>query len=130
MLFDEQNLFSNDQAITADAASTNIIDTGAAKDVAIGCPVEVNVQVTEAFDNLTNLIISVQTDTVENFASPTTLASQTILLADLVAGAKLSLRYLPAGCQQYIRLYYDVTGTNPAAGKIHAGIVAGGQTNG
>lgn len=129
MLFDAENLFSDDQAVTADAASTNIIDTGAAKDAALGRPVEINVQVTEAFNTLTSLGIQVQTATDEAFTTPVVLATETIALADLVVGKRFSLRYLPEGCLRYVRLYYDVTGVAPTTGKIHAGIVEGGQTN-
>ncbi len=130
MLFDAENLFSDAQAVTGDAASTNVIDTGSANDVGPGCPVEIVAQVVEDFDNLTDLTIEIQTDSVENFATPTVLAKQTIALADLKIGKKMSIAHLPNGCEQYLRLNYDVNGTAPTTGKITAGIVAGVQTNG
>ena len=57
MLLDAQNLFSDAQAITATAASTNVIDTGSAKDDGKGAGVPLLIQCVEDFDNLTSLTI-------------------------------------------------------------------------
>lgn len=122
MILDEQGLFSNNQAVTADTASTNIIKLGN-REIAFGTPVEMYIQVTEAFNNLTSLTIKVQTSVTENFATAVDLAEQTILLANLTKGAVSSLKYLPTGNLGYMRLYYTVTGTAPTTGKIFAGIV-------
>jgi hypothetical protein len=52
-VLDRQVLFSNDQAITATAASTDIIDLGSSpRDVGAGEMSTVLVLVTEAFNNL------------------------------------------------------------------------------
>jgi len=59
-----------------------------------------------------------------------TLATVTVLAADLVAGYQSPVITLPQGCERYIRLNYTVTGTAPTTGKVTAGIVAGVQTNG
>lgn len=120
MIIDKELEFSDGQAITATAVSTNVVDLGQTVDVAPGVPLKVRVQVDTAFDNLTSLNIAVQTDTVENFASETVLYSKDVVLADLVAGADIDLGILPEGCQQYLRLDYTVTGTNPAAGAVSA----------
>lgn len=142
MIFDKTLLFSDAQAITADAASTNVVDLRAAgtvygaaaaltKDIGKGQAIPLLVQVVEAFNTLTSLTITVQCDSVENFASPKNVVSQTIALADLVAGKTVSLVAVPPGVdERYMRIYYDVTGTDPTAGKITAGIVHGVQTNG
>ena len=126
MILDEQALFSDNQKITADAASTNIIKLGSG-DFSLGTPVPIFIQVTEAFNNLTSLEIKIQTATDEAFTTPVTLSSQTILLAALVKGAQSSLNFLPQGNLGYIRLYYDVTGTAPTTGKILAGLTTGIQ---
>lgn len=126
MILDEQALFSNNQAITADAASTNAVKLGAGE-FASGTPIPIFIQVTEAFNNLTSLEIKVQTAADAAFTTPVTLASQTILLANLTKGAESSLIFLPKGNLGFVRLYYDVTGTAPSTGKILAGIVAGHQ---
>lgn len=121
MLFDDNLLFSNAQAITADAASTNSYKCNG--DIGKGIPVPLHVQVMQNFNNLTSLTVKIQTATDAAFTSPVTLAETTVLLADLVAGKVLDLNYIPTGCLNYIRLYYDVTGTAPTTGKITAGVV-------
>lgn len=124
MLLDKQAMFSDAQAITADAASTNVVKlTG---EPAFGNPVPVICQVVETFNNLTSLAISLQTATDEDFTAPVTLASETITKSTttLYAGDKMSLNFLPKGNLGYMRMYYDVTGSAPSTGKITAGIVA------
>lgn len=138
MILDNQTLLSNAQAITADAGSTNQIDlspraSGLVRDIGPGKPIPLLVQVVEAFNNLTSIVVSVQTDEDSAFGSPTTVASTgAIPLASLVAGYQFNLDYVPRGTKErYMRLYYDITGTAPTAGKITAGVVHGGhQTNG
>ena len=117
------DIFSDDQAITADAASTNYVDVG---DYAgRGEPVDVLVRVTEAFNTLTSLHVSVtECDTVDG--SYTDVASTPeIPLASLVVGYDFKLRFLPAVSKRYIKLHYDVTGTAPTTGKIFAALEAG-----
>lgn len=136
MIFDQQTLLSDAQAITADAASTNVIDlgpiaSGIVRDIGKGKPIPLRVQVVETFNNLTSLGIALQVDSVENFASPKTVWTTTILLADLVAGKVVIPEYVPRGTdERYMRLNYDVTGTAPTTGQITAGVVMGAQSNG
>jgi hypothetical protein len=139
MLFDSTNLFSDAQAITATAASTNVIDFGATdtpkhaanaitRDLGKGNKVALHVQVVTDFadtgDN-TSLTVALQTDTVENFASPTTLwTSETLVSTALVAGYIFPLAFIPRGVQRYLRLNYTVSGTGDMeAGAITAGLV-------
>ena len=125
MILDEQALFSDKQAVTADAASTNVIKVGG--NIAKGTPVEILAQVVEQdFATLTSLEIKVQTATDSAFTTPIDLASTGTILANaLKIGYRASLKFLPNGVKNYIRLYYDVTGSNATAGKITAGIVDG-----
>ena len=130
MLYDLENLFSNNQAVTADAASTNIIKlaAGQLKEVAFGTPIPLRIQVTEDFETLTSLNIKVQTASDEAFTSPVDLASTgAIAAADLKAGYVAPINFIPKGNLGYMRLYYDVTGSNATAGKITAGIVAANE---
>ena len=60
----------------------------------------------------------------------TTIATQNILLADLVAGKQINLDFLPNGIvERYLGIEYDVVGTDPTAGAITAGLTMGNQTN-
>ena len=130
MLYDKECLFSENQAITADAASTNVIkmSKGQLKEVAFGTPIPLRIQVTETFATLTSLEIKVQTATDAAFTTPVDLASTgAIAAATLKAGYVASINFITKGNLGYMRLYYDVTGSNATAGKITAGIVAGNE---
>lgn len=127
MRLDSQAIFSNAQAITASAASTNVVEmsksNGVLKEVAFGKPLPLLIQVVEAFNNLTSLKVAVQTSATAAFSSVTTLAEATLNLADLVVGKKFPIINVPSGNKGFMRLYYTVTGTAPSTGKITAGIV-------
>ena len=146
MIFDTQSLFSDAQAITATAASTNIIDLGATGtasngpdggaaplswDMGKGMKVPLRIQVVEDFATLTSLRVAVQVDTTESFASPTTvLETEAVPAAELTTGYVFALDSLPLTTdQRYVRLNYRVTGPAATAGRITAGVTAGNQTN-
>lgn len=142
MIFDISTLFSDAQAITADAASTNIIDLGATgrvygaaavltRDVGKGSDIPIHIQVVEAFNTLTSLRVVVQSSSVEGFGSDVQdEIEQTIPLAGLTLGRTIAITCVPPGTdRRYLRIYYDVVGTNPTLGKITAGVVMGSQTN-
>lgn len=129
MLLDQQALFSAAQAITATAASTNVIDTGSNKDVGKYGDIPLLIQVVEGFNNLTSLTVTVQTDDNSAFSSAADVLSMTIPLASLVLGYKSPVITLPMKMERYIRLNYTVTGTEPTTGKVTAGITGGVQTN-
>ena len=126
MRLDSQAIFSDEQAITATAASTNVVEiskaNGVFSEVAFGEPIPLLIQVVEDFNNLTSLKVGIQTDDNENFSSAKTLAEATLLIADLKAGAKFPIKEVPAGNEGYMRLYYTVTGTATTTVKITAGI--------
>ncbi|WP_085905907.1 Bbp16 family capsid cement protein [Kiloniella majae] len=142
MIFSKQLTFSDQQAITGDAASTNILDLGVPgtvygasaamkQDIGPGDKIPLLVQVTEDFNNLTNLKISIEVDSTTAFSSPKQLASQAILLSELKVGKQFSVDCIPNGAdERYMRIHYDVSGTNPSTGKVTAGITMGVQTNG
>lgn len=140
MIFDNSLLLSDGQAITADAASTNVIDLGATgtpfggaamtRDIGIGDSVPLSVRVTETFNNLTNIVVQVQTSP-DNSTWTTIQGGATVALASLVAGFQFDVpSRFPEGTKaRYVRLYYDITGTAPTTGKITAGVVMARQTN-
>lgn len=138
MIFDKQTLMSDQQAITATAGSTNQIDlsprgSGIVRDIGPGNKVPICVQVTETFNNLTSLSVSLQTDEDSAFGSPQTVAvTPAIPLAQLVAGYQFNLDFVPRGAnERYMRLLYTVVGTAPTLGKVTGGpVLAGPQTNG
>ena len=128
MILDKENLFSDDQAITASAASTNVVDLGVSRDIGKGVPVPVLIQVTADFATLTSLTAEIETSDSEDFSSSETLAtSGAIPAADLVAGYQFPMQYMPLGTKRYVRVNYTVAGTNASAGTVTAGIVAAHQ---
>lgn len=142
MIFSKNQTFSDAQAITATAASTNIIDTGAfgtplggnalARDLGKGIPIPFLAQVTVDFATLTSLKFGLQCDSTKDFSSGSikTVVEQTIVLADLTAGKQVAFQVLPNDItERYVRMYYTVAGTNASAGKVTAGITMGNQTN-
>lgn len=134
MIFDLTTLLSNAQAITATAASTNVIDlspraTGIVRDIGKGLPIPLLIQVVETFNNLTSLAIALQVDEDSAFGTPKTVWTSTILLADLIAGKVVVPEYVTRGTdERYMRLNYTVTGSAPTLGKITAGITMGNQS--
>lgn len=144
MIFDNTLLFSDNQAITASAASTNIIDTGSydpvlpggtsgqARDLGKGTKIPLLIQVTETFDTAAEdgtLAISLRLDSTSTITPDKTISLGTFTEAELVAGFQIPFDYIPKGTNlQYMQLYYTVGGAgNFTAGKIKAGIVAGVQ---
>lgn len=136
MIFDQQTLLSDAQAITATAASTNVLDlgpinSGFARDIGKGKQIPLLIQVVEAFNNLTSLAVALQVDDNSGFSSAKTVWTTTLVLADLVAGKVVIPEYIPRGTdERYLRLNYTVTGTAPTTGKITAGVTMGNQSNG
>ena len=129
MIIDKQLILSAAQAITGSAASENIYDTGSAADVGPGRDLKVVLSVNTTIDNLTSLDISLQTHDDDAFGAQKVLWKVNALAAALVAGAKINLPGISAGCQRYLRLYYTVNGTNPSAGAVTAAIVLDDQQN-
>ena len=116
MILDKALQLSDNQAVTASAASTNVIDQLVGGDAYE--PVFVVASVSEDFAGLTALTIDIQTADDENFTTPVTLLSSgAIPAADLKAGSEPFKARLPFGTFRYIRAYYTVAGTG-TAGKI------------
>lgn len=138
MILDQTVLLSDDQAITATAASTDYLDLGATgtpklrnataliRNISKGEPIPFLVQITEAFNTLTSLTVAIQTDDNTSFSSPTTVYSESIALASLTLGARIGIDVLPKNVKErYMRMYYTVVGTAPTLGKVTAGVSMG-----
>ena len=120
MLLDSQNLFSDKQEIISGTIySQNIIDFGK-NDVSFAPCI---VQVVEDFTSLTSLKVVVQTSATSSFEEVVDLLESTLPLAQLKAGAKFPISFLPKGNKGYMRLAYIVEGSE-STGKITAGVVA------
>jgi len=140
MIFSINQLFSDDQEVTVSADSTNVIDLGVPAtpygaaaalndDVGKGAKVPLLVQVTADFATCDSLTVNLSTGATT--ALGTTIASQTILVADLLAGVQFNLDFLPNGIlERYLGIEYVIAGsTADGGGTITAGITMGNQTN-
>jgi hypothetical protein len=132
-LFDALFEFSDAQAITGDAQSTNVLDMQAADlEMGAGEPIYLNVRVGTAFAGGTSLIVSLYAHTAAtNINSGTQiLATGTILQAALTAGAWIIRVALPVDFDtaRYIGLYYDDTGAF-TGGTIDAWLGHGPQSS-
>jgi hypothetical protein len=130
MILDALLLFSSAQAITADAASTNIVDLKDARDIGIGGGLEVFATVGTAFLTTNSGVVEIYFQGSTDASTWTTYAGsgEPIAAATLTAGYKLGFPVPTArgALPRYVRLYYDVTNAF-TAGTITAGIVLNRQ---
>jgi hypothetical protein len=134
-------MFSDGQALVATAASANQLDAGK-----VGTPrwhiagynydlgvsyIPLALVVTESFNNLTSITVTVRTDDNAAMSSPTVVStSPAIPLTRLTKGSLILIPCeIPEGTRErYIDLNYTLAGTAPTTGKITAGVVAGRQS--
>lgn len=126
------------QAITATAISTNQIDL---RNAATPATVDEGlsgtdgpwlvVQCLAAFNTLTSLTITLESDSTSNMATaPVVHFSQSVLLAGLTANTQLIRVKLPsADYKRYMAMRYTVVGSNPTLGTLYAFIVLDIQRN-
>ena len=125
MIIDKQNHFNyGKQAVTASAASTDVLDLGKAGVTYGAGSLFLVSRVGAAFEaeGSATLTISLQTATDEAFTSPiTVLSSGAIAKAALTANTimqKADLNALPL--QRYVRVYYTVATGPMTAGTIES----------
>lgn len=116
MILDAQNNFSEGQALTATAASTNLIDLGIDRNIGVGEKLAVMVNVEVAADDTTGdetYSVAVQTDDNSSFSSATELGSFSIARGT-AAGEKFVF-LIPADetPERYLRVNYTLGGTTP-----------------
>jgi len=115
MLIDNSLVLSEEQAILATAASTNVIDQTAAGNA--NTHTVVVVRVDETFAGSTAVKIALETSAASNFSTKKEVFATSVAASALVAGATVVKVVLPAGLLRYIRGYYTVTGEG-TAGKL------------
>lgn len=137
MLIDHELLFSDAQAITATANSTNVVDLGPlsggnlGRDIASGEEMYIFAQVGTTFTagGAATLTPSLVTDDNSALSSPTTLRTYDLIaVATLAAGYQLFLALpINAAFERYIALTYTVATGPMTAGTITAGLIKGLQ---
>lgn len=118
MIIDASLVFSDAQAITVTAVSTNYVDTLAAGQTYVGNIIMFLVTTAFTAGGAATLTIAIETDDNSSFSSPTTILTlgTTIAVATLVAGYKLRGRLPLSGVERYIQGRYTV-----ATGPMTAG---------
>lgn len=134
MLFDLQNQFSNAQAITATANSTNYIDLGSIRNIGVGEELSLVILVTTAFTDSgsdSTVTPSLVTDDNTSFSSPATVRTYDTLAALTAAGTYRIYKLEPftqAGLyERYIQLTYTVANGNLTTGAISAFLTLNAQ---
>lgn len=145
MILNKNLTLSEQQAITATAISTNIIEwptngtpygeaAAITRNLGAGTPIPMLMQVNEAFATLTSLTITIETADDAALTSGAVVLGSTgaIAAASLVVGYKPTLtRFVPdATMKKYFGLRYTVTGSNATTGKITAAVGTEVQANG
>ncbi len=127
------------QAITATAISQNVVDlrqpsgSPAVVDEGIvggGVDVFLNVIVRQAFNTLTSLTITLESDSAAGLATAPVVhfSSGAIALAALTANTQVVRIPIPStDYKRYLGLRYTVTGTNPTQGSLEAFLSFGTQ---
>lgn len=119
-------VLSSDQAVTADAISTNVIDlqsTPTLRDLAIS-GILVEFIVTEAFATTVSIDISVESDSTANLATSATVhTTKNFLLAALTLGTRFTMAIPPGqNVERYLGVRYNVN-TDATAGKFKTYVV-------
>lgn len=127
MILDKLLMFSEGQAVTASAPSTDVVDLGpidgTRRDIGVGYPLEWFVNATTAAAAAGAATVNIQFQTSSDNSTWRTLASSgDLALADLTAGKRIVAQKVPQGVLRYLRVNYSV-GTGPlTAGAFTSGI--------
>ncbi len=138
MILDKLLMFSaTPQAITASAASTDVIDLGVAEDLGIGDDpaLKVLLLITTTFDaaGAATLVASLQ-GSVNNSSWTDMAMTNTIGKASLVAGEEIARWNLPSliagqAMPRFLRVNYTVATGPMTAGAVQAAIILDRQRN-
>ena len=121
MIFDKQNMFSQEQGVTANAVSQNVIDCGLGDTGMSDYPTLA--VIAAPYGGTGSLAIELQTCDLSTFGTGVkTLASFPVDNDSLKAGGQIVVVGVPRGAKRYLRLNYVVTGTI-SGGKVTSGLV-------
>jgi hypothetical protein len=127
MRFDKLNMYSESQALTATAASTNSLDHGEPRNLGVGQPVYVVVVVTVAFTDGSSdstCTVTVETDDNTGFSSATTAQTIGVFAALTAAGSRLIAALQPNQVnERYSQLKYTMANGSLTTGTVTAGLV-------
>lgn len=126
MFIDDTLLFSDAQAVTATAVSSNIVNTSVARDLGNGNPLYVVIAVTTTFTNTGTVEVALQGDSTSTI-SPDGTHDLGVLAAGSLAGRVYVFPIPPAlaaAGYQYLQLNYTVSGT-VSAGNVTSFIASG-----
>ncbi len=115
MIIDKELEFSDSQAVTSTALSTNVIDTGSANDLGVGAPLWVVVQLDVALDagnSDETYVVTLETDDNAGLSSAEVLATRTMTRGE-VAGSSYVFG-VPTTNQRYLGVRYTHGGTSPS----------------
>ena len=131
MILDRQTLFSNSQAITATANSTDVYDLAVRRRIAQpGVDLEVYLKVMEAFTAAGAGTLTIGLVTADDSAlttnAETLMTTSAIGKASLVVGYEPAKWSVPSGrLRRYLGLIYTVATGPMTAGKVTAGLAFG-----
>ena len=125
MILDKLQMFSEAQAVTASAASTDTLDLaplkGNRRDIGIGYPLEFWALVNTTATAAGAATLQLQTSP-DNTTWTTIYDSGALALSALTVGKRIVSAKVPAGVLRYLRVNYSV-GTGPlTAGAFTSGI--------
>ena len=129
MFIDKELEFSSAQAVTASAASENVIDNSEARDIGMSdlyAHITVDESVTAAGSATVEFVL--QKDSAENFSSAEDVMSTgAFAKADLVAGKQIFIKIPFHADKRYLRMNYVVASGPVTAGAFTAAIITGVQ---
>jgi hypothetical protein len=135
MIFDDDLKFSNQQAVTAAAASSNAVDAGplytgnTGRNLGLGKGWFVYLRVDQSFTDSgsdSSVTVTLETDDAVLFPSPATIATLMTLPALAAANSKYGVKMPPAAAvpyERYLRLKYTPNNGDLSAGKVTAGLI-------